>query len=107
MIIIDTMKNIFGHVVVGRHARVKSGSRCWSSPGLLMFVTSPPPIRDGFSVIKAPAVEGTMVSVQTFPPLDNRSATKFGSESSLSWLFSTLGGVSTAYLPRREILIKV
>ena len=46
-------KDIFGHVGVGRHARVKSGSRCWSSPGLLMFVTSPPPIRDGFSVIKS------------------------------------------------------
>ena len=64
-----------------------------------MFVTSPPPIRDGFSVI-IPAVEENMVSVQTFPPLDNRSATKLGSESSLSWLFSILGGISTAYLPR-------
>ena len=98
MVIIDTMKNIFGHVVVGRHACVKSGSRCWSSPGLLMFVTSPPPIRDGFSVIKYTPQK--MVSVQTFPPLDNRSATKFGLDSSLRWLFSILGGISTAYLPR-------
>ena len=48
----NTLINIFGHVLVGHHARVKSGSRCWGSPGLLMFVTSPPPIRDGFSVLK-------------------------------------------------------
>ena len=101
----NTLIKFFRLGVVGRHARVKSGSRCWGSPGLLMFVTSTSANTRWVFCFKIPAVEGKMVSEQTCPPLDSRSATQFGSGSSLSWLFSTLGGISTAYLPRREILV--
>ena len=101
----NTLIKFFRLGVVGRHARVKSGSRCWGSPGLLMFVTSTSANTRWVFCFKIPAVEGKMVSVQMCPPLDSRSATQFGSGSSLSWLFSTLGGISTAYLPRREILV--
>ena len=101
----NTSIKFFRLGVVGRHARVKSGSRCWGSPGLLMFVTSTSANTRWVFCFKIPAVEGKMVSEQTCPPLDSRSATQFGSGSLLSWLFSTLGGISTAYLPRREILV--
>ena len=85
--------------------RVESGSRCWCSPGLQMFATPLPPIRNGFSVIFPyyRGADGLSTDIST-RRLQISHTVRFGTEASLSWVFSTLGGISTAYFPRRDIL---
>ena len=97
-----TFKNKLGQVgiLLHLHTLLESGSRCWCSPGLQMFATPLPPIRNGFSVIFPcyRGADGLSTDIST-RRLQISHTVRFGTEASLSWVFSTLGGISTAYFP--------